>query len=314
MFEINGILLRLLLIAALLSTGGSLAQDGAAANSSFTDAAAMLNVSEFSVAVQDASLADTLNNQDVLIIGQGSFVIFAPSDEAFAQSGLDMDTIKENVTDLKRILGYHVIWNAGLFENISEVSSAKTLQGESLTIESADGLKVNGANVTASQSYGSGIIYVIDKVLMPKSDSSQGVVGAASDAGAKKFSDAIKTAGLAETLDGQGLMGIEGMTEGPFTVFTPSDEAFDSARTSLDAIKGQEGGMMSLISYHVVDAEGLSNMTQTNSVKTMLGDSLAVDPQLGQVGSAYVLKSERYNNGIIYVIDQVLVPIRLAMV
>jgi len=71
--------------------------------------------------------------------------------------------------------------------------------------------------------------------------------------------------------------------------------------------------MLSLLSYHVVDAQGLSNMTETNSVKTMLGDSLAVDPQTGLVGGAYVIKSERFNNGIVYVIDQVLVPIRLSM-
>ena len=54
-------------------------------------------------------------------------------------------------------------------------------------------------------------------------------------------------------------------------------------------------------------------MTKTNSAKTMQGDSLAVDLNMGLVGGANVLKSERYANGIVYVIDQVLVPIRLAM-
>ena len=45
----------------------------------------------------------------------------------------------------------------------------------------------------------------------------------------------------------------------------------------------------------------------------MQGDSLAVDLNMSLVGGADVLKSERYANGIVYIIDQVLVPIRLAM-
>ena len=63
----------------------------------------------------------------------------------------------------------------------------------------------------------------------------------------------------------------------------------------------------------MVNAKSLLNVTDSNSAKTMQGDSLAVDANMGLVGSANVLKSERYANGIVYVIDQVLVPIRLAM-
>ncbi|MDD4652871.1 MAG: fasciclin domain-containing protein, partial [Methanothrix sp.] len=72
-------------------------------------------------------------------------------------------------------------------------------------------------------------------------------------------------------------------------------------------------GMINLLSYHIVDSKSLINATDSNSAKTMLGDSLAIDANLGLVGSASVLQSERYANGIVYVVDQVLVPIRLAM-
>ena len=136
---------------------------------------------------------------------------------------------------------------------------------------------------------------------------------AADDLGAKKFAAAIKSAGLVDTLNGQGLMGFESLSEGPFTVFAPSDAAFDSAKASIDAISKKDAGMMNLLSYHIVDARDLLNKTDTNSAKTMQGDSLAVDLDMGQAGGANVLKSERYANGIVYVIDQVLVPIRLAM-
>ena len=314
MFKKIGTILSLLFIAAVLCTISGFAQDSGAAKMGVNDAASELGLKEFAAAMDGAGLANTLNNQGVLIIGPGSFVIFAPSDEAFAAvTDVDMNSIKENATELKRILSYHIVWNDGRFENISELSSAKTLQGENLTIDNTAGMKVNGANVTASKSYDNGTIYVIDKVLLPETASSQGVAEAANDLGAKKFASAINSAGLAETLNGQGLMGFVSLAGGPFTVFAPSDSAFDNAKATLDAISKKDAGMMNLLSYHMVDAKNLLNMTETNSAKTMQGDSLEVDLNMGLVGGANVLKSERYANGIVYVIDQVLVPIRLAM-
>ncbi|MDD4163182.1 MAG: fasciclin domain-containing protein, partial [Methanothrix sp.] len=169
-------ILSLLFIAAMLCIGSSLSQDNETAKMGAMDAADELGLKEFSAALDSAGLADILNNQGVLTFSTGSFVIFAPSDEAFAKvSDADMNAIKENTTELKRILSYHIVWNGGSFENISELSSAKTLQGENLTIDIAEGMKVNGANVTASKSYDNGTIYVIDKVLLPNTGSILGV-------------------------------------------------------------------------------------------------------------------------------------------
>ncbi len=314
MIKKNGAILSLLFIAAMLCVSTSFAQDSEAAKLNMMDAAGELGLNEFSAAIEGAVLTDTLNNRGVLIIGSGSFVIFAPSDAAFAAvTDVDMNTIKENATELKRILCYHIVWNDGRFENISELSSAKTMQGENLTIDNTEGLKVNGANVTATKSYDNGTIYVVDRVLLPKTASSLGVVEAANDLGAKKFAAAINSVGLAETLNGQGPMGLESLSEGPFTVFAPSDSAFDGAKATLDAISKKDAGMMNLLTYHMVNAKSLINVTDISSAKTMQGDSLAVDANMGLVGGANVLKSERYANGIVYVIDQVLVPIRLAM-
>ncbi len=303
-----------LFFIAVLCMGCGFAQDSEAAKSNIMDAASELGLNEFAAAIEGAALTDTLNNQGVLVIGSGSFVIFAPSDAAFAEvADIDMNAVKENATELMRILGYHILWNDGSFENITELSSAKTMQRENLTIDSTDGLKVNGANVTQSLSYNNGTIYVIDRVLLPKTSSSLGVIEAANDLGAKKFAAAINSAGLAETLNGQGLMGMQSLSEGPFTIFAPSDSAFDAAKATIDAISKKESGMMNLLTYHMVNSKSLLNVTDSNSAKTMQGDSLAVDANMGLVGVANVLKSERYANGIVYVIDQVLVPIRLAM-
>jgi uncharacterized surface protein with fasciclin (FAS1) repeats len=306
------VLLNLLFITTLLCTSFSAAQDDGTANYGVLKATSDLDLKTFSAALQRASLADILNNQGVILLKAGSFTIFAPSDAVINASFPESNIITENQTELMNILSYHIVWNDGTFDNITDLYSVKTLQGENLSLNSSNGLKVNGANVTASKEYDNGTIYVIDKVLIPNKTSSKGIEGNANDLGAKKFISAIKSVGFTERLNGQGLMGIESLREGPFTIFAPSDEAFDKAKAALDSISKKDAGMTTLLGYHMVDAKALNNMTDSSSVKTLQGDSLAVDYGTGMVGGAEVLRSERYNNGIIYVIDQVLIPVRLS--
>jgi len=130
-----------------------------------------------------------------------------------------------------------------------------------------------GMGLCASQSaetkeYDSGVIYVIDRVLLPKNSEVAGVVETANDLGAKKFAAAVKAAGLADQLNGQGLLGIASLSKGPFTVFAPDDAAFNNAKASVDAINKKEGGMRALLSYHMIEASALQNRTDPGSVKT----------------------------------------------
>ena len=71
--------------------------------------------------------------------------------------------------------------------------------------------------------------------------------------------------------------------------------------------------MIDLLGYHMVEAKDFINMTESGSAKTLQGESLAVDSSTGYVSMARVLGSERYSNGVVYLIDQVLVPISLSM-
>ena len=307
------IFLSLLFIAGWLCTGPCLGQNNTTSYG-VLDAAGELGLADFSELIENTGLADTLDNQGVLLFGSGSFVIFAPSDEAFAAiDDMAMNILVENQTELKRVLSYHAVWNSGSFVNISDIDSARTLQGENLSINSTDGLMVNGANVTESLEYDNGIIYVIDRVLMPEKSSMAGAAEAAENLGSVDFASAIAAEGLEERLNGQGLMGIATLAEGPFTIFAPSDEAFDASKSALDSIKKQDMGMIDLLGYHMVEAKDLINMTESGSAKTLQGESLAVDSATGYVSMARVLGSERYSNGIVYLIDQVLVPISLSM-
>ena len=309
----NWIFLGLLFIAGWLCTGSCLAQNNTTANG-VLDAAGELGLTEFSELIESTGFANTLDNQGVLLIGSGSFVIFAPSDEAFAAvDDMAMNTLVENQTELLRVLSYHAVWNSGSFVNISDIDSARTVQGEILAINNTGGLMVNGANVTESMEYDNGIIYVIDRVLMPEEGSMAGVAEAAESLEAVDFASAIEAEGLEERLNGQGLMGIATLAEGPFTIFAPSDEAFDAARSAVDSVKKQDMGMVDLLGYHMVEAKDLINMTDSGSAKSLQGESLAVDSATGYVSTARVLGSERYSNGIVYLIDQVLVPISLSL-
>ena len=309
----NWIFLGLLFIAGWLCTGSCLAQNNTTANG-VLDAAGELGLTEFSELIESTGFANTLDNQGVLLIGSGSFVIFAPSDEAFATiDDMVMNTLVENQTELLRVLSYHAVWNSGSFVNISDIDSARTVQGENLSINNTGGLMVNGANVTESMEYDNGIIYVIDRVLMPEEGSMAGVAEAAESLEAVDFASAIEAEGLEERLNGQGLMGIATLAEGPFTIFAPSDEAFDAAKSAVYSVKKQDMGMVDLLGYHMVEAKDLINMTDSGSAKTLQGESLAVDSATGYVSTARVLGSERYSNGIVYLIDQVLVPISLSL-
>lgn len=309
----NWIFLGLLFIAGWLCTGSCLAQNNTTAYG-VLDAAGELGLTEFSELIESTGFAKTLDNQGVLLFGTGSFVIFAPSDEAFATiDDMAMNALVENQTELLRVLSYHAIWNSGSFVNISDIDSARTVQGENLSINNTGGLMVNGANVTESMEYDNGIIYVIDRVLMPEKSSMAGVAEAAESLEAVDFASAIEAEGLEERLNGQGLMGIATLAEGPFTIFAPSDEAFDAARSAVDSVKKQDMGMVDLLGYHMVEAKDLINMTDSGSAKSLQGESLAVDSATGYVSTARVLGSERYSNGIVYLIDQVLVPISLSL-
>ncbi len=304
-----------LLLTVSLSFGFAAAQNNETAKYGILEASNELGLNTFSSALESTGLAGTLDNEGVLVLGDGSFAVFAPSDEAFSNmTDVDISSIMENQTEAKRVLSYHVVWNDGLFENISQVSSLETLQGENLTLEN-NGMIVNGARVQQIKEYDNGTIYVIDSVLMPKGKTAMGVVEAANDLGdLTKFTAAIKSAGFVDRLNGQGLLGIGDLAEGPFTIFAPNDAAFNQVpKATMDPINKQPGLMRTLLSYHIVEAKALANLTDMGSVKTLEGDSLAVDSSMGLVGGANVLGSKRYDNGIIYEIDQVLIPVRLSM-
>ena len=116
-------------------------------------------------ALKAAGLVDTLK-------GKGPFTVFAPTDEAFAKlpAGTVETLLKpENKAKLTAILTYHVVAGDVKAADVVKLKSAKTVEGQSVTINATDGVKINDATVVkADIECGNGVIHVIDTVLLPK--------------------------------------------------------------------------------------------------------------------------------------------------
>ncbi len=118
-------------------------------------------------AVQAAELVETLQ-------GAGPFTVFAPTDAAFANlpaGTLDDLLLPENKETLQAILTYHVVAGAVTADQVVNLTTATTVQGEAIdiTVENGDvflnGVRVSQTDVTASN----GVIHIIDGVLLPPS-------------------------------------------------------------------------------------------------------------------------------------------------
>ena len=114
-------------------------------------------------AVQAAGLAETLS-------GEGPFTVFAPTDEAFAalpEGVLDALLLPENKDTLVKILTYHVVPGTVMAADVTDGEVA-TVEGQTVTLSTADGVTVNGAKVVQADVVAdNGVIHVIDAVILP---------------------------------------------------------------------------------------------------------------------------------------------------
>jgi len=115
-------------------------------------------------AVKAAGLVETLSSK-------GPFTVFAPTNAAFAKlpdGTVESLLLPENKDKLTAILTYHVVSGKVLAADVIKLKSAKTVNGKTVAINAANGVKVNNANVTATDiKTSNGVIHVIDTVLLP---------------------------------------------------------------------------------------------------------------------------------------------------
>ena len=114
---------------------------------------------------------------------------------------------------------------------------------------------------------------------------------------------AVKAAGLVETLKG----------EGPFTVFAPTDAAFAKVPTdTLNALLADKAALANVLTYHVVAGNVMAaDVVKLTSAVTVQGQAVSIEVKDGKVyvdGAQVVATDIKASNGVIHVIDAVILP------
>ena len=182
--------------------------------------------------------------------------------------------------------------------------TAPTLNDLQLAFTVDGSVMVNNATVVSTDAFASnGVIHAIDKVLTPTDSPNDVPRTAQCDGNFTTLVDAVIQAGLLETLQGTG----------PFTVFAPTDQAFADANIDLSDYTTPEGmvELANLLKHHVVAGEvpssALSDCMSTHAID---GNPLSftVKDTVMVNGATVTNPDVSTSNGVIHVIDKVLMP------
>ncbi|MBL9124736.1 MAG: fasciclin domain-containing protein [Planctomycetaceae bacterium] len=118
----------------------------------------------------------------------------------------------------------------------------------------------------------------------------------------KTLATALTAAGLVDTLKG----------DGPFTVFAPTDEAFAKLpKGTVEALLKDIPKLQAILKYHVVAGKVMAvDVVKLKSAETVGGQSVKIDASNGvKINDAKVVTADvPASNGVIHVIDTVLIP------
>ena len=304
---------RLLLAAAL---GAGTAMLGACGGSDgpgniVEEAQGRADLSILVEAVMAADLVGTLS-------APGPFTVFAPTNNAFAALLAELGVTKAQLLAdkalLTAVLTYHVVPGKVDAAAVATVLGrpVTTVQGGFFKVESSGGLKItDGRNrvtniVATDVAASNGVIHVVDRVLLPANRNIVQAAVAVPDLSI--LVEAVQAAGLVSTLSGPG----------PFTVFAPTNAAFAALLTELNVTKAQLLAntplLTSVLTYHVVSGTVLRAQVPVNTpIATVQGASFTVGSDLVITDargrrSALVATDVLTSNGVVHVVDKVLLP------
>lgn len=268
--------------------------------------------------ISDAGLTETLTG--------GEFTIFAPTNEAFdALPEGTLAILSANPDALRAILTYHVV--AGRL-SAAQLSTAATpltsVQGGTITL-TENGTRIGDATIAVNDAItgaSNGNIYALDRVLMPPGftlPAAQVVEAAPADASVPgslaalletdaRFSTLaglVKQAGLVDTL-----------SNGNYTLFAPTNDAFTKiAAADLTALGNDAAKLRQVLLGHVIPSRitetALASSTElTNANNAKLTLQKMTGPDRTMIGNATITAGAPLaaNNGVVYVIDTVLMP------
>jgi transforming growth factor-beta-induced protein len=267
----------------------------------------------FSKLIEAAAKADLVTT----LLETPDLTIFAPNNDAFMASGIEPSAI--DAATLASVLTYHVVGAKVLSSGIP--ASAATVNGNELNFSlTGSGNYINGSTeiIAVDIESGSGVVHVIDMVLMPPTGNL--VTTAVELTSTGEFTSLV--AALQRTADEgtpeQNLLTVLS-GEGPFTVFAPTNAAFQALLdsnndwSSLGEIPLET--LIAVLTYHVVparayDVDLAGAIDENNQLPTANGAKITVD--LGNLtinGNAEIIGTNtNTSNGVIHVINNVLVP------
>lgn len=251
------------------------------------------------------------------LLSTPNLTIFAPTNDAFTASGLDLNALSPET--IASVLTYHVVAAKVMSTGIPR--DAATLNGSKLWFSLVDsGNFINGDTeiVAVDIESGTGVVHVIDQVLMPPTGNIVETAVALSASG--EFTSLV--AALTRTAD-EGTAAQNLITvlsgDGPFTVFAPTNAAFQALLDSNEEWNALGDipleTLIAVLTYHVVPAKAFDKdvagaVDANNMLPTANGAKLTFDLTNFKINTntSIIGVNTNASNGVIHVIDKVLLP------
>ena len=263
------------------------------------------------VSAADPSILELLLSQGP---GGNGLTLFAPTNEAFIAAGI---TELPDQATLDAVLAYHVIDGTIMAAGLPETTPAapakiEAIGGDFFLSNKGTGVFINGSTqVTATDIEGSnGVVHVIDRTLIPPSQTVVEIAVALSQADPAEFTTLVALltdpaqAGVLEAISG----------DGPYTIFAPTDAAFAAISDVTGTLTDEQ--ISAVLAYHVVAAQVYSTdlvdglMPETLNPQTItinVGDAVTISDSTDE-DATVIDVNVNGTNGVIHVIDKVLIP------
>ncbi|TWO32502.1 fasciclin domain-containing protein [Seonamhaeicola sediminis] len=264
------------------------------------------------VQAADPSILDLLLSNGT---NDGGLTLFAPTNDAFTAAGItDLATVVDIVED---VLAYHVI-DGTIMKDMLPTSGINafevgTLGGNVYLTNAGGSVSLNGTTtVVATDIIGSnGVVHVIDRTLIPPTQTIAEIVSSSSNF--TLLTAALLKANLVGAFDEA--------TDGPYTVFAPTDAAFiDAGFADVDAINAAPvETLAAILTHHVVEPNVYvfsTDLTQDAVVPMLNNQNTTIDlanlAVIDASGNSAGLNAGSLNihatNGVVHVLDKVLLP------